>query len=53
MVFITAAILGAEMLEIHVTPDKEKNYFDNPVSFDTIETRNLMTLIHQAEKIQR
>ncbi len=53
MVFITAAILGAEMIEIHVTPDKEKNYFDNPVSFDPSETEYLVRLIRKIEKISR
>ena len=53
MVFITAAILGAEMIEIHVTSDKEKNYFDNPVSFDPSETEHLVQLIRKTEKINR
>ena len=53
MVFITAAILGAEMIEIHVTPDKEKNYFDNPVSFDPSESEYLVRLIRKIEKISR
>jgi len=50
---LTAAILGAEMIEIHVTSDKEKNYFDNPVSFDPFETEHLVKLIHKAEKINQ
>ena len=50
---LTAVILGAEMIEIHVTSNKEKNYFDNPVSFDPFETQQLVQLIHKAEKINR
>ena len=50
---LTAAILGAEMIEIHVTSDKKKNYFDNPVSFDPSETEYLVQLIRKTEKINR
>ena len=50
---LSAVILGAKMIEIHVTSNKDKDFIDNPVSFDTNETRNLMTLIRQVEKIQR
>ena len=50
---LTATILGAEMIEIHVTADKEKNYFDNPVSFDPQETKYLVELIRKTEKINR
>jgi sialic acid synthase SpsE len=50
---LSAAILGTKMIEIHVTSNKDKDFIDNPVSFDTNETRNLMALIRQAEKIQR
>jgi len=50
---LTAVILGAEMIEIHVTSDKEKDYFDNPVSFDPSETEQLVRLIRKSEKINR
>jgi len=50
---LTATILGAKMIEIHVTSDKEKNYFDNPVSFDPQETEYLVQLIRKTEKINR
>ena len=50
---LTAAILGAKMIEIHITSDKEKNYFDNPVSFDPSETEHLVQLIRKTEKINR
>ena len=50
---LTAVILGAEMIEIHITSDKDKHYFDNPVSFDTSETEQLIQLIRKSEKINR
>jgi len=50
---LSAVVLGAQIIEIHVTSNKDKDFIDNPVSFDTNETRNLMALIRQAEKIQR
>ena len=50
---LTAVILGAEMIEIHVTSDKEKSFFDNPVSFDPSETEHLVQLIRKTEKINR
>lgn len=50
---LTATILGAEMIEIHVTPNKEKDYLDNSVSFDLDQTRELIQLIQNAEKIKK
>ena len=50
---LSAVILGAKMIEIHVTSNKAKDFVDNPVSFDTIETEELITLIRRAEKIYR
>ncbi len=50
---LTATILGAEMVEIHITPNKEKNYLDNPVSFDPDQTRELVQLIQNAGKIRK
>jgi sialic acid synthase SpsE len=48
---LTAVILGAEMIEIHVTSDKGKDYFDNPVSFDPSETEQLVQLIRKLKKL--
>ena len=41
------------MVEIHITPNKEKNYLDNPVSFDPDQTRELVQLIQNAGKIRK
>ena len=50
---LSAVILGAKMIEIHVTSNKDKDFIDNSVSFDTNETRKLVTLIRYAEKMRR
>lgn len=47
---ITAAILGAKIIEVHITSDKTKNFIDNNVSFDYVELRYLvesLNMIHQ------
>ncbi len=49
---LSAAVLGAKILEIHITSDKNKNFFDNNVSFDYNELRNLLGLIRETEKIK-
>ena len=50
---LSAVMLGAKMIEIHVTSNKDKDFMDNPVSFDTNETRKLVSLIRYAEKMQQ
>ena len=45
---VTAAILGAEIIEVHVTADKTKDYVDNNISFDFSE---LKLLINEIEKL--
>tara|TARA_B100000586_G_scaffold261833_1_gene229459 strand:+ start:281 stop:976 length:696 start_codon:yes stop_codon:yes gene_type:complete len=50
---ISAVILGAEMIEIHVTSNKNKNFVDNIVSFDAEETNRLVDMIRHFEKLQR
>lgn len=50
---LSAVILGAGIVEIHITSDKSKNFVDNNVSFDFKELENLMELIHKVEKIKR
>jgi len=50
---LSAVVLGAQMIEIHVTSNKDKDFIDNPVSFDTSETEKLITLIRYAEKMRR
>jgi len=43
---LTAVILGAQTIEVHITSDKSKDFIDNNVSFDYNELENLMKLIH-------
>ena len=50
---LTAAILGAQIIEIHVTSDKSKKFFDNNVSFDYSELSNILKLIRLSEKIKK
>ncbi len=50
---LTAAILGAAILEIHVTADKNMDFIDNPVSFDLSEMKKLIESVKFAEKIKK
>lgn len=50
---VAAAILGAKIIEIHVTLDKLKNFIDNPVSFNFDELQQMVSLIRNCEKIKR
>ena len=50
---LTAAILGSEIIEVHITSDKTKDFVDNNVSFDYKELKELVQLIHITEKIKR
>ena len=50
---LTAAILGAEMIEIHMTSNRTGNFFDNPVSFDYDEISELVNQIRLSEKIKK
>ena len=52
-IFISAAILGSKILEIHVTSDKKKNFVDNQVSYDFNELGNLINIIKLSEKIKK
>ena len=49
---LVSAILGAKIIEIHITSDKTKNFVDNSVSFDYEELRNLVALIRASENIK-
>ncbi len=49
---LTAVLLKAEIIEIHVTSDKSKNFVDNNVSFDYNELKNLANLIELTGKIK-
>lgn len=50
---LTAVILGAKIVEMHITSSKNKNFVDNNVSFDYNELSNLVQLIRETEKIKR
>jgi sialic acid synthase SpsE len=50
---VVAVILGAKIIEVHVTSDKKKNFIDNPVSFDFIELKEMVSQIRNCEKIMR
>ena len=50
---ITAAILGAEITELHITSNKNINFIDNNVSFDYNELNNLIKQLKLIEKIKR
>jgi N,N'-diacetyllegionaminate synthase len=48
---LTFSILGANIIEIHITSDKSKDFVDNPVSFDYVELKQLVKLIRMSENI--
>lgn len=50
---LSAVILGAKIIEIHITSDKSKKFFDNNVSFDYNELSELMNLVRLSEKIKK
>ena len=50
---VTAAILGAKIIEVHITSDKSKDFVDNNVSFDYSELREMANLIRLSEKIKK
>ncbi len=50
---VTAAILGAKIIEVHVTADKSKDFVDNNVSLDYSELQEMIELISLSEKIKR
>ncbi len=49
---IVAAILGAKILEIHLTSDKSKNFIDNNVSFDYKDLKQSIDFINLARQIK-
>ena len=50
---LSAVILGAEIIEIHITSDKTKKFVDNNVSFDYNELRDVVKAIRLSESIKR
>jgi sialic acid synthase SpsE len=50
---ITAAALGAKIIEIHMTSSKSKNFIDNNVSFEYSEFKEIIRQIRLLEKIKK
>ena len=50
---ITAVILGANMIEIHTTLNKNGDYVDNSVSFEKNDLCKLVESIRDIERIRR
>ena len=50
---ITASILGAKIIEIHLTSDKRKNFIDNNVSLDYQELKDVINYIRISEEIKK
>ena len=50
---ITAAILGAKIIEIHITIDKTKDFADNSVSFDHLELKEIVSMVRLSENIKK
>lgn len=50
---IMASILGAEIIEMHITYDKNQDFPDNNVSFDELELNQITNAIHLAKKIKK
>lgn len=48
---ITASILGASIIEIHITSDKSREFLDNNVSFDYQELKDLVRFVRNSGKI--
>jgi len=49
---LSAAILGAKIIEIHITSSRTKNFIDNNVSFDYNQLEEIVKLIRLFEKIK-
>ena len=50
---LSASILGAKIIEVHITSDKSKDFFDNNVSFGYPELEELVRLIRLSENIKK
>jgi len=50
---LTAVMLGANIIEIHITSDKTIDFFDNNVSFNYQELSSLVSMIRQIEQIKK
>jgi len=49
---LTSAVLGAEIVEFHITSDKDGGYIDNNVSFDFTKMESLVSMIRDSEEIK-
>lgn len=49
---LVAAIMGAKIIEIHITSDKTKDFIDNNVSFDFKDLKESIHLINLARQIK-
>jgi N,N'-diacetyllegionaminate synthase len=49
---VVASVMGAEIIEVHITSDKTKNFIDNNVSFDFKELKECIRLINLARQIK-
>jgi len=49
---LVSAVLGANIIEIHITSDKSKNFLDNNVSFDYDELKKSMNLLTDLKYIR-
>lgn len=50
---ITAAILGTQIIEVHITSDNSRDFADNNVSFNYLELNDLIKSIRLSEKITK
>jgi sialic acid synthase SpsE len=50
---LTAVSLGADIIEVHVTSDKSRDFIDNNVSFDYNELAELVQLVRYSERIRK
>jgi len=53
LVPVMATILGSEIIEVHVTSDKSKDFIDNNVSFDFDEMKELVRQIRIVDSIKK
>ena len=49
---LVATVLGAKIIEIHITSDQSKKFIDNNVSFDYAELQNCVNLISDLQDIK-
>ena len=50
---IISAVLGGKIIEVHVTIDKRKKFFDNNVSFNFLELKEIIKNVHISDQIKK